>query len=89
VRLEDVLADPVKTLGAVCEALGLKAADSLKLPTWNGAELEEVHPWGTIRRASPEANRATAEELSEEERDDVRAYAWQYLDVFDYQTFLD
>lgn len=89
VRIEDVLADPFKTLGEICKAIGLKPADSLRRPTWNQGELEQVYPWGTIRTPTPEANRATAEELSAEEREQIRVYAAGYLDVFDYDKFLD
>jgi hypothetical protein len=89
VRIEDVLADPFKTLGAVCHAMGLKPTDSLRRPTWNGRELDEIRPWGTIRTATPEANRATADELSAEERDEIRMYAAGYLGVFNYDNFLD
>jgi hypothetical protein len=85
IRLEDVIANPLKTLGMVCETLGLEPAASLKAPTWNKTPLDEIYPWGTLRKATPEANRATAEELSGPERDAVRAYAWQYLDVLDYR----
>lgn len=88
VRAEDVMGDPRKTLGAVCGKLGLDAAATLAKPTWNGQELAEVYPWGTIRQATPEANRATAQELSPEEREEIRARAWQYLDVFDYGKFV-
>lgn len=88
VRAEDVMADPHGTLGGVCAALGLEPAESLRAPTWNGVELEEVYPWGTLRKVTPAANRATAAELSPRERDEVRAYAWQYLDPFDYRGFL-
>jgi sulfotransferase family protein len=88
VRIEDVMADPLKTLGAICEKIGLEKSDTLKSPTWNGNPLKEVYPWGTIRKATPDANRATAMELSEKERSDVRAYAWQYLDTFDYKSFI-
>jgi hypothetical protein len=88
VRAEDVMANPQKTLGAVCEKLGLEAADTLKTPTWNGEPLQQVYPWGTIRTPTPAANRATAEELSPAERDEVRARAWQYLETFDYKSFL-
>lgn len=87
VRAEDVMADPVHTLGAVCERLGLRAAPSLGEPSWNGSPLKEIYPWGTIRQPTPEANRATAETLSQEEREDVRERAWQYLDAFDYTNF--
>lgn len=88
VRTEDVMSNPLKTLGSVCEKLGLEVADSLKIPSWNGKVLEEVYPWGTIRRATPEANLVTAKELSEQEQAEIRAHSWQYLDVFDYQSFL-
>ncbi len=88
VRAEDVMADSYKTLGDLCEKLGLQKADSLKTPTWNGKELKEVYPWGTIRTATPEANLATANELSDEEKEQIRQMTWQYLDVFDYKSFL-
>jgi len=89
VRAEDVMADSVKTLSSILSKLGLEKADSLKQPTWNGKELTEVYPWGTIRKATPEANLATANELSSEEKDLIRQMTWQYLDEFDYKNFLN
>lgn len=88
VRIEDVLADPVHALRPVCDALGVEAGESLRAPTWNGTALTEVYPWGTIRQATPEANRATADELSAAERDEVRERALPYLDAFDYARFV-
>jgi hypothetical protein len=88
VRAEDVMADPVKALTPVLAALGLQPNDSLRKPTWNGQELQEVYPWGTIRKANPDANRATADELSSKEKDEVAAYAGHFLDAFDYRSFL-
>ncbi len=87
-RAEDVMADPSDALGALCNQLGLERADSVARPSFNGKPLEEVYPWGTIRTATPEANRATAEELSDEERARIREHAWQYLETFDYKSFL-
>jgi len=72
----------------VCDALGIEKAGSLATPSWNGEPLKEVYPWGTIRKATPEANKATALELSPAERDQIRARTWQYLDVFDYRSFV-
>jgi hypothetical protein len=89
VRFEDVVADPFGTLGAVCEKLGLSPAESLRQPSWNGEPLTEVYPWGTIRLASPEVNRATALELTPEERERVRMHAGPYLDAFGYGSFLE
>ena len=88
IRFEDVISDSQVTLGKICEEVGVSSAPSLKTPTWNGTTLMEVYPWGTIRSATPEANRATALELSEAERDEVRARAGHYLEVFDYQHFI-
>ena len=84
VRAEDVMADPAAALGPICQKLGLEPADTLKQPSWNGTALGELSPWGTIRRATPEANRATALELSSLEQDEIRLRAGRYLDAFDY-----
>jgi hypothetical protein len=47
-----------------------------------------VYPWGTIRDPSPRANSATALELSQQERDQVRQLAGPYLETFDYTAFV-
>jgi hypothetical protein len=88
IRIEDVMRDPLAALGSVCKSLSLGAADSLRTPSWNGLPLEEVYPWGTIRQPTEEANRRTAVELSADEREEIRAAAWRYLDVFDYANFI-
>ena len=88
VRAEDVMADSYKTLSPICEKLGLEPANSLRVPSWNGTELEEVYPWGTLRKVKPSDNRATAEELSAQEREAIREYTWQFLDVFDYKGII-
>ncbi|TGQ72580.1 sulfotransferase [Mesorhizobium sp. M00.F.Ca.ET.186.01.1.1] len=87
VRLEDIVSDARKALAPVLSALGIEDHAALSAPTWNGLALQEVYPWGTIRRATPEANRATAAELSPQEHAKVAEAAWQYLDVFDYGDF--
>jgi len=85
VRTEDVMADPAATLGAVLARMGLEQAESLATPSWNGSSLAEVYPWGTIRTPTPEANRATAAELSESECAEVAARAGHYLEHFGYR----
>jgi hypothetical protein len=87
-RVEDVMADPVATLAGVLGRLGLERSPTLARPSWNGTELEEVYPWGTIRRATPEANRATALELSPAERDEIRARTRPFLETLDYVRFV-
>ena len=86
VRTEDVMADSFKTLGAICRKLGVPPHESLRFPSWNSDRLTEVYPWGTIRTPTPQANIATANELSKAEMEEIRARAWPYLEPFDYKT---
>ena len=88
-RIEDVIENPLKVLGEVCEKLGLEAAESLQKISWNGSELKEVYPWGTIRTPTTEANRATARELDSRTADEIRARARPYLESLDYSGFLN
>jgi Sulfotransferase family len=87
-RLEDILADPVGVLGEFLGRLGLPPAAELARPTWNGRRLEQVYPWGTIRTPTPEANRATAEELSAQEQEEIVLRTGPFLGAFGYDTFL-
>lgn len=88
VRTEDVMRSPKATLGAVCEKLGLGISDSLEKISWNGNELTEVYPWGTIRTPTAESNLATARELSAAQIDEIKTRARPYLEAFDYQSFI-
>jgi hypothetical protein len=88
VRFEDVVAGPRDALRPICEAFGVEAGPSLEKPTFNGERLEEVYPWGTIRSATSDANRATAFELDAKERDEVRVRARPYLEPFGYDGFV-
>jgi hypothetical protein len=88
IRVEDVMADPIDAFSKLCESLGIEPSDSMTKPTWNGTELEEVYPWGTLRKVTPEMNLSTAHELSDDEKRQISAYAWQYLDVFGYTGLL-
>jgi len=87
-RLEDIVEAPAAELGALCDRLGLDGDDALATPSFNGEPLGGVYPWGTIRRPTPEVNRATAAELSPGEQDEVRARAAPYLDLLGYDRYL-
>jgi hypothetical protein len=88
VRIEDVMRDPRRTLGAVCEKLGLETADSLEKASWNGTEMKEVYPWGTIRTPTPETNLATAKELTPAQIEEIRLRARPWLETLDYKNLL-
>lgn len=87
-RAEDVMASPLEVLSKVCASFGLSASETLSVPSWNGENLKEVYPWGTIRVPTPESNVATARELSVDEIEGVRRLAGPYLEPFGYDKFL-
>jgi hypothetical protein len=88
VRIEDVMEDPAGVLGELLASLGLSSSETLAQPSWNGQPLKEVYPWGTLRTVTPEANRATAGELTGTEIEQIGALAWQYLDELSYAEFM-
>jgi Sulfotransferase family len=88
VRIEDVMEDPCYVLGELLTSLGLSDSETLAGPSWNGQPLREVYPWGTLRAVTPEANRATAAELTGDEIALIGALAWQYLDELSYAEFM-
>jgi hypothetical protein len=87
-RFEDIVKDPAGVLGDFCKKAGLKPSPTLAKPSWNGKPLTQVYPWGTIRTPTPEANLATAMELSEAERKEVAQRAGPWLKILGYEGFL-
>jgi hypothetical protein len=88
VRIEDVMEDPRGVLDELLASLGLNDSETLEQPSWNGQPLQEVYPWGTLRAVTPQANRATAAELSSDEVAQIGALAWQYLGELSYAEFM-
>jgi Sulfotransferase family len=87
-RFEDIVADPVHILGAFLSKIGSGKADTLAKPTWNSQVLNQVYPWGTIRTPTLDANRATADELSNAEKDEIRSRAKHLLGILNYDSYL-
>jgi hypothetical protein len=87
-RFEDIIVDKVGVLGKFLAGLGLASSPTLGRPSWNGNPLDQVYPWGTIRTPTTEANRATAEELSGAEQDEIYQRTRPLLPHFGYETFL-
>jgi Sulfotransferase family len=71
VRYEDIVGDTRGTLGRLASDLGLEWSETLTYPSFNGARLERVFPWGTIVTPTPAANAATADELTAAETREI------------------
>jgi hypothetical protein len=87
VRFEDIVADPAATFGTLCDKLGIGRSDTCLYPSWNGQKMEQVYPWGTVRTPTIEANIATANELTDEQKDRIRALSIVMLRPLGYEDF--
>jgi len=83
-RFEDIVADPVKALSDFLAKVGVGSSPTLAKPSWNGKVLDQVYPWGTIRTPTTEANKATADELSSAEKDEIRVRTTSILGLLGY-----
>lgn len=72
VRFEDIVADTPKAMEGLLERLGLPMSEKCTYPSFNGVKLVEVFPWGTIRIPTPEANMATANELTAQQKKELK-----------------
>ena len=83
-RFEDLVEDPVSALSAVLARMGVGSASTLSGPSWNGAPMTQLRPWGTIQTPTRAANEATREELSAPVRDEITRRAGPLLAPFGY-----
>jgi hypothetical protein len=88
IRFEDLVADPKATMTKLCQRLGLSYSETCLYPSWNGTRLEQVYPWGTIRIPTPEANVATMNELSDDEKSCMLAQTVVMQRLLGYENFL-
>jgi hypothetical protein len=86
-RYEDIIEDPPAALTPMLETMGHSASDTLQKPSWNGRELPQVYPWGTIRIPTAEVNLATARELPVEERREIQDRLGVWLEHMNYVEF--
>jgi hypothetical protein len=86
VRFEDLVAEPQATMTRLCGQLGLSYSATCLYPSWNGQRLEEVYPWGTVRTPTPDANLATMNELSADEKRHIRSLSIVMQRLLGYAT---
>jgi hypothetical protein len=72
-RFEDLVANPKAAMSRLCGQLGIGYSDTCLYPSWNGTRLQEVYPWGTVRIPTTQANLATMNELTDEEKSRIKS----------------
>lgn len=88
VRFEDLVSDKKGTISTLLDGLGLEFSEKCLYPSFNGVELTNIVPWGTIRTATAEENVATANELTAEQKKGVREITSVTHRLFGYDEFL-
>jgi len=87
VRFEDLVADRKGTMSKLCTKLGLSWSETCMYPSWNGTELKEVYPWGTVRSATIAANLATADLLTEAQKAEIKSLSIVTQRALGYENF--
>ena len=88
-RFEDLVSDRKSAVANLLQGLGLEFSEKCMVPSFNGVELEQVKPWGTIRTATPEENVATANELDAGQKQRIREIAAVTHKLMGYDRFLE
>ena len=88
-RFEDLVADRKAAVSTLLKGLGLEFSEKCLVPSFNGVELKQVKPWGTIRTATPEENVATANELNAEQKKQIREITAVTHKLMGYDRFLE
>lgn len=67
-RLNELMTEPRPALGRVCAWLGIAYDPALERPTWNGAAIDRLPPFGGVPVVSAEHERDAAASLSPDEQ---------------------
>ncbi|MCE9606316.1 MAG: sulfotransferase [Planctomycetia bacterium] len=86
-RYEDLVADPKVAMSKLCARLGLSWSEACLYPSWNGTELKEVYPWGTIRVPTPATNLATANLLTDAQKAEIKSLSIVMQRQLGYENF--
>ena len=82
-----LVANPKAAMTKLCGQLGLSYSDTCLYPSWNGVKLEQVYPWGTIRVPTPEVNVATMNELTDDQKAQIKALSIVMQRALGYENF--
>lgn len=89
VLYENLIADPAFVMNPLCRAIGLEPFLDVPRPSFNRTPLDSIRPWGTIVSATPEANIATAKELSHDQEVAIYNETLPAAKPYGYDNFYD
>lgn len=72
-RYEDLVHDKKKFMNEVAKFVGVPFEESMLYPSWNGKEITtDIAPWGTVLRSDENYNASIIDELSDDERKQIK-----------------
>ncbi len=86
VRFEDMVGDTTEFFNGLTGKLGIPYESILEYPSWCGKRLENTVPWGVVQKATVTANTNTAQELSEQERNEIAHQTQTLNQILGYET---
>ncbi len=84
VKYEDLISDKKNIMTNICKNVGIAFDESLMYPSWNGKQLDNVYPWGTINTPTIEENLSMKDGLSPAERKKISSYSNLMLNALGY-----
>jgi len=89
VRYEDILSKKEETMRGLSDKLGITYNESMLYPSWNAKKLENVYPWGTIDFPDDNEQKTRKEELTEDQRSEIRQISKIFTDQLGYDLTID
>lgn len=72
IKYEDLIKNKKEVMEKLCAELDIEYNDILLYPSWNGIELKDQYPWGTIAIPDMKEQEERIGELSEEEKTEIK-----------------
>ena len=87
-RYEDLVGDKQRFMQRASDFIGVDFESSMLYPSWNGVEIKDnIAPWGTVLKSTPEYNEQIIEDLTVAEKSQIAsgtralAYHFKYHEV--------
>jgi len=84
IRYEDLITRKAETLKDLCGKIGLQGDDCLLFPSWNGQQLKEAYPWGTIHEPDLSEQETRIAELGPDRKSKIETISRVFMRELDY-----
>lgn len=84
-RYEDLVENKENFMKKLSHFIGVPFSETMLYPSWNGVEIEnEIAPWGTVLKSTPEYNESIIQDLSDYEKMQIAHGTLALARLFEY-----